>query len=127
MSMEPIYAICVGLMFSIGVYMLLARHLMKFVFGVMVLGNAVNLAIFTAGRITGTSPPFVPEGMEAPIETVSNSLPQALILTAIVIGFGLLAFTLGLGLRAMRDLGTLDMDEASDETESPIDTRGENA
>lgn len=117
MSMEPIYIICVGLMFAIGVYMLLARNFMKFIFGVMILGNAVNLAIFTAGRVTGSSAPFIPDGMEAPIDTVSNALPQALILTAIVIGFGLLAFTLGLSLRAFRDLGSLDM-EAESESET---------
>lgn len=112
MSMEPTYALCVGVMFAIGIYALLSRHFMRMIFGVMILGNAVNLTIFTAGRVTGTSPPFITEGMEAPIDTVSNALPQALILTAIVIGFGLLAFALGLSMRLLKDTGSLNTEAA---------------
>ncbi|MBA5764707.1 NADH-quinone oxidoreductase subunit K, partial [Vibrio sp. 404] len=62
------------------------------------------------GRLTYATPPFVPEGSTATAVTAANALPQALILTAIVIGFGLLAFALALAFRAWQSLGTVEMD-----------------
>lgn len=112
--MEPFYIIIIGLMVSCSVYMLLSRHLIKFLFGVILLSNAVNLAIFIAGRLGSDNPAFVPDGQQAPILPVANALPQALILTAIVIGFGLLAFFLALVFRTHRDFSTLDMEKLRD-------------
>ena len=71
--------------------------------------NAVNLAIFVAGRLSSNTPPLVPEGALG-MATSANPLPQALILTAIVISFSLVAFTVVLFERAHRALGTLDPD-----------------
>ncbi|MBQ1202726.1 MAG: NADH-quinone oxidoreductase subunit K [Loktanella sp.] len=67
--------------------------------------------IFVSGRMTAGAPPLVPDGMDAPVGVVANALPQALVLTAIVIGFGLFAFALILALRAYRSLGTLNTDD----------------
>jgi multicomponent Na+:H+ antiporter subunit C len=89
---------------------MLSRNLLRFLFGLVLLSNAANLVIFTAGRLEADRPPLVPEGMAAPMGQVANALPQALILTAIVIGFGLLAFALSLFYRGYRELGTLDSD-----------------
>ncbi|KUJ83460.1 cation:proton antiporter [Microbulbifer flavimaris] len=108
--METALAMVVGILIATGVYLMLARNLLRYLFGLILLSNAANLAIFTAGRLTRASPPLIPEGLQAPEVAVANPLPQALILTAIVIGFGLLAFALALIVRAYRQLGTLDAD-----------------
>jgi multicomponent Na+:H+ antiporter subunit C len=80
----------------------------------MLLGNGVNLLIFTAGRLTPGLPPIVPPGADAPLHAVANPLPQALILTAIVISLGLVAFALALLHRGHSILGTMHPDLASD-------------
>ena len=103
-------AILVGVLVAASVYLMLARNVLRFLFGLVLLSNAANLTIFAAGRLTRAAPPLVPEGLAAPAEMVSNALPQALILTAIVIGFGLLAFALVLVYRGYQVLGTLDSD-----------------
>lgn len=106
--MEPTLAIVIGILVASAVYLMLGRNVLKFVFGLVLLSNAANLVIFASGRLTRAVPPLLPEGLEAPPETFANALPQALILTAIVIGFGLLAFALSLVFRAYQEFGTLD-------------------
>lgn len=108
--METVLAVLVGILVAASVYLMLARNILRFLFGLILLSNAANLTIFIAGRLTRANPPLVPDGMTIPPEIVANALPQALILTAIVIGFGLLAFALALVLKAYRTLGTLDTD-----------------
>lgn len=108
--METVLALLVGVLVGASVYLMLARNILRFVFGLVLLGNAANLTIFAAGRLTRAEPPLVPEGLAAPPELVANALPQALILTAIVIGFGLLAFALALVFRSYQVTGTLDTD-----------------
>jgi len=108
--METVLALLVGVLVSASVYLMLARNVLRFVFGLVLLSNAANLTIFTAGRVTRAEPPLVPDGLAAPVIEVANALPQALILTAIVIGFGLLAFTLALVFRGYSTIGTLDTD-----------------
>lgn len=110
--METLIALTVGGLVAASVYLILARDLLRFLFGLVLLSNAVNLVIFAAGRITiGGLPPLVPDGSQTPVGDVANALPQALILTAIVIGFGLFAFALVLTVRANSELGTLDTDD----------------
>ena len=106
--MEQVLALLVGILVAASVYLMLARNILRFVFGLVLLGNAANLTIFAAGGLTRTRPPLVPEGLAVPPELVANALPQALILTAIVIGFGLLAFALALVFRGYQVIGTLD-------------------
>jgi multicomponent Na+:H+ antiporter subunit C len=84
----------------------------------LLLGNGVNLSIFIAGRIGSVVPPIIPEG-QTTLATMANPLPQALILTAIVISFALTAFAVVLFERAFRSLGTLDTD-AMREVEPPL-------
>ncbi len=109
--METLLAIVVGLFFATAVYLILSRHLVRVLIGVVILGNAVNLLIFTAGRLTAANPPLIPAGIETLAEDSANPLPQALILTAIVISFSLFAFLLVLVMRAYQDIGTDDMNE----------------
>lgn len=124
--MEVGLAVLVGVLVSASVYLMLARNVLRFLFGLVLLSNAANLTIFAAGRLPSQAPPLVPPGFESPPELVANALPQALILTAIVIGFGLLAFALVLVFRAYQELGTLDSDamRVAEPIEPPSDSYG---
>jgi multicomponent Na+:H+ antiporter subunit C len=108
--MEALTALLVGVLVAASVYLMLARNFLRFLFGMILLSNAANLIIFASGRLTRGAPALVPEDAYAPTHVVGNALPQALVLTAIVIGFGLLAFTLALAFEAHRRLRTMDTD-----------------
>lgn len=90
-----------------GVYLALSRDVFRCVIGLAVLGAGANLVLFTAGRLGSTMPAVVPLG-ESLLENAANPLPQALVLTAIVIGFALVCYSLVLLLRLMRDAQTDD-------------------
>ena len=109
--MRILLCVLTGLMVSGALYMMLNRNLVKYLFGLIILSNATNLVLFNAGRLTEGVPAFVPDTALASEVILANSVPQALILTAIVIGFGLLAFALVLAYRAYEELGSVDMDE----------------
>lgn len=109
--MELLVALLVGVLIATGTYLMLARNVLRFLFGMILISNAANLTIFVAGRLTVGAPPLIPEGADAPLQEVANALPQALVLTAIVIGFGLFAFALTLVYRGYQSLGTLMSDE----------------
>jgi multicomponent Na+:H+ antiporter subunit C len=93
------------------VYLILDRHLIRFIFGLVLAGNAVNLMIFTVGRLESRRPPLIPDQVSAVMPTFANALPQALILTAIVIGFALLSFVFILFYRAYQSLETVDTEQ----------------
>ena len=102
--MDYVMAALVGCFIALGVYLLLSRSVIRMLLGMVVFGNGVNLLIFTAGRLTQAIPPIVPPGLEQPERAIANPLPQALILTAIVIGFSMFAFLLVLAFRAYQSL-----------------------
>lgn len=108
--METILPILAGAIFAAGVYLLLRRSLILTIIGIILISNAVNLALFTLGRISTLNPPLIAAGSTEPLSPFANPLPQALILTAIVIGFGLLAFALALAWRTHKELGSVDQD-----------------
>ena len=108
--MEPLLAIVSGALFAFSVYLLLRRDIVRMVIGLVVLSNTVNLALFTLGGTTRGRSAVVPYGLDVPNPGYANPLPQALVLTAIVIGFGLLAFSLVLVYRTYQEHGTLDPD-----------------
>lgn len=109
--METTLALLVGALFSISVYLLLSSSLIRLILGVFVLGNATHLLIFVTGRLTRESPPLIDSSLKVAEAGIANPLPQALILTAIVISFSLFAFLLVLSYRAYQALGTIDTDE----------------
>ncbi|MCU0984500.1 MAG: Na+/H+ antiporter subunit C [Acetobacteraceae bacterium] len=109
--MEAALAILIGLLVGVAVWLMLSRNLVRLLLGFAMLSNGINLAIFVAGRLTRGTPPLVPEGAEAFAGAFANPLPQALVLTAIVIGFGLLSFALVLAWQAHARLGTIRTDE----------------
>ncbi len=116
--MEPLLAISIGVVVSASVYLFLSRDLLRVLMGFILLGTATNLAILLAGRIGSLQPPLVEAGADALAAGVANPLPQALILTAIVIGFGLTAFALVLVLKSHEAMGVISVEEM-DEADIP--------
>lgn len=108
--MNLLLAMLVGLLYAAGIYLLLRRSLVKVIFGLLLIGHAANLLIFSAGRLTKGEPAFVPGATMPLAEPFADPLPQALILTAIVIGFGVQAFALVLFRKTTEALGTEDLD-----------------
>ncbi len=104
--MEAVFAVVVGLFFAAAIYLMLSRYSIRIMLGIAILGNAVNLLLFTAGRVTPEVPPIIRKGASVLGNAAANPLPQALILTAIVISFSFLAFLLVLTYRAYQDLNT---------------------
>lgn len=109
--MEIVLALLTGAMVAGSVFLMLGRNLVRFIFGLVLASNAVNLVIFAAGRPGTSRPPLIPKGSLQATEAMANSLPQALILTAIVIGFALLTFIFILFFRAYQRLGTVDTEK----------------
>lgn len=120
--MEPALVLLVTAFLAVAIYLLLSRHVIRMLLGAALLSNGVNLLIFTAGRLTREVPPIIgPEDL-TPAAATANPLPQALILTAIVIAFSFFAFLLVLSYRAYQDLRTDDTHEmrlAEPEGEAP--------
>ena len=109
--METALSVTVGIFFAVSIYLMLSKNIIRIVIGVAILSNAVNLLIFTAGRVVREVPPIIPEEAMVPLAETANPLPQALILTAIVIAFSFFAFLLVLAYRAYQTLQTDDTDE----------------
>ncbi|MBX3395388.1 MAG: Na+/H+ antiporter subunit C [Phycisphaerae bacterium] len=108
--MSLILAIVVGSLYATGLYLMARRSIVKLIIGLSLLGHASNLLIFTAGGVSTDGPPLVKRGMETLNPPYADPLPQALILTAIVIGFGVLAFALVMIHRTHEAVGTDDLD-----------------
>jgi len=106
--METVLSFLCGTLAAASIYLMLSGNLIRFIFGLVMAGNAVNLLIFVAGRLSISHPPLIPEAYGVPEMPMANALPQALILTAIVIGFALLTFVFILFYRAYQTLGTVD-------------------
>ena len=119
--MTAVLAICVAVTFAVSVYMLLGRDLKGVAMAVFLLGHAANLSIIamsgspvvsngTPDEMALKSPPVVTDSMDRaePLASIVDPLPQALILTAIVIGFGVMGFLLTLLVATGRSMRTLD-------------------
>jgi multicomponent Na+:H+ antiporter subunit C len=109
--MDAVMAWVVGGLYAAGIYLLLRRSVVKLLIGLALLGHGANLLIFTAGRLTRGSPPLAAPETAAPPVPYVDPLPQALVLTAIVIGFGVLAFALVLVGGVYRWVGSDDVDD----------------
>jgi multicomponent K+:H+ antiporter subunit C len=99
-------ASAVGTLTLCGVYLLLRARTFPVVLGLTLLSYGVNLFLFASGRLIPGEPPLIAEGVERYVDP----LPQALVLTAIVIGFAMTAFVVVLALRALADLGNDHVD-----------------
>lgn len=142
--MTAVLAICVAITFGVSVFLLLSRELKGIAMGVFLIGHAANLSIIAMSRspVIGSgdvalaeaadgveltegllkSPPVLPtrDPIAQPLAQMVDPLPQALILTAIVIGFGVMGFLLALIVMTGRTTGTLETDQLGDEDRLPI-------
>lgn len=109
--METVFAVVVGGLYASGIYLMLRRSLVKLVIGLVLLSHGANLLIFTIGGLARVSAPIVLEGETQPPAPFADPLPQALILTAIVISFGVTAFAVVLLQRAYQAVGNDDLDK----------------
>lgn len=114
--MEILLAIMTGILYAAGIYLILRRSLVKLIIGIVLLGNGVNLLIFLMGGLVKGRPPIIPEDAKQIEGLYADPVPQALILTAIVISFGLQAFAIVLIKRAYKVVKTDDID-AMNETD----------
>ena len=109
-TVNLVMALTVGVLYTVGFYLMLQRSLMRVLLGVVVLGHGTNLLL----QLVGGPPARVPIVGNSPPETFADPLPQALALTAVVITFALTTFLLALGYRSFTLLGD---DEVQDDLE----------
>ncbi|MDO9053744.1 MAG: Na+/H+ antiporter subunit C [Gallionella sp.] len=98
--MEAIVATAIGILTTCGIFLMLRARTFPVVLGLTLLSYAVNLFLFASGRLMLDAPPLIRAGAR-----YTDPLPQALVLTAIVIGFGMTAYLLMVALRAMAETG----------------------
>jgi len=120
---QVILAAVLGLLFALGTYLILRKDVVRVVWGVSIISQAANVYLVTMGGLTGVAP-ILGHGGEHPVACsvpdagsgcVTDPLVQALVLTAIVIGFGTTAFALVLTYRLYQEHGTIDLREVSAE------------
>lgn len=110
--MQALFPLVIAALIACGLYLMMRHNLLRFIFGFILLGNGVNLLIFTIGRLHRGGAPIIPEKAESiTLTEIANPVPQALILTAIVIGFGFTAFALVLLYRSFQSLESLDTEQ----------------
>ena len=114
--MEIILAILAGTLVAAGSYLMMSGKTLPYLFGLTMISNAANLVIFASGRLTYGEPPLVEDGAKT-VVGAANALPQALILTAIVISFAVMAFLLTLIVMTARKTDTLNVDDLATEAE----------
>ena len=105
-------ALLIGVLYTVGTYLLLQRTLTRVVIGLALLGHGANLLLLQAGGARGRVPFVGPDG--AGLDGTADPLPQAMVLTAIVITFGVSAFLLAL---AYRSWVLTQQDEVQDDVE----------
>ncbi|MCW5635809.1 MAG: Na+/H+ antiporter subunit C [Rubrivivax sp.] len=104
--MEFLVATGIGWVVAVGVYLLLRARTFAVVLGLSLIGYAVNVFIFSMGRLWAGAPPILADGAAA----YADPLPQALVLTAIVIGFATTGFVIELALRGHQEAGSDHVD-----------------
>ncbi|MFF2459283.1 Na(+)/H(+) antiporter subunit C [Peribacillus simplex] len=105
--MELLMAIVIGILFMCATYLMLSKSILRIIIGTGLLSHGAHLLILTMGGLKGGSVPLLSDEASSYVDP----LPQALILTAIVISFGVTSFLLVLAYRTYQELGTDDMDE----------------
>lgn len=104
--MEFVMAIIIGVLFTAAVYLLLSKSLLRIIFGTALISHGAHLLLLMMGGLGASSPPVITDG----VKDYADPLPQALILTAIVISFGVTAFILVLAYRTYSKHQTDNMD-----------------
>src|SRR3954447_26114319 len=106
--MELLLAIVAGVLYASGLYLMLRRRLAQLIVGLALLSNGSNILILSAAGVTRAQPPLISPATAA--DQFADPVPQSLILTAIVIGFAVLAFSLVLAHRVHQSAGSDDID-----------------
>ncbi|MBD1396076.1 Na+/H+ antiporter subunit C [Pontibacter sp. JH31] len=109
--MEVILPFLIGILFTSSLYLILHRHFFKLILGLILFGLATNLFLFVIGRLTRGGSAIIPKTEDMAVEPFADPVPQALLLTAIVIGFGIQAFSIVLIKRVYQSFGTNDLDD----------------
>lgn len=109
-SMEFLLASGIGWVSACGIYLLLRGRSFSVVLGLSLIGYAVNVFIFAMGRLWSAAPPILGQGQAL----LADPLPQALVLTAIVIGFATTGFVIELALRSRYENGSDHVDGKPD-------------
>ena len=104
--MEALLAIAIGVLTAAGLYLMLRARTFPVLLGLTLLSYAVNLFLVASGRLVVASAPLTDQGLER----YPDPVPQALVLTAIVIGFGMTALLIVMALRALRETGSDHVD-----------------
>ena len=115
--MEFALATAIGVLTAGGVYLLLRARTFDVLLGLTLLTYATNLLIFSSGRLVVGKPPVIQEGIEATLANHADPLPQALVLTAIVIAFAMTAVVVVVAMRNHADLRS-DHVDAQDPSEN---------
>lgn len=113
--MEALIALVIAVLVACGVYLLLRARTFPVILGLTLVSYAVNLFIFAMGRLSSSASTVIGQGAR-----YADPLPQALVLTAIVIGFAMTAFLLVLALRARAELGNDHVDGSAAIGEKPV-------
>jgi multicomponent Na+:H+ antiporter subunit C len=123
--MELVLALVVGVLYGAGFYLILRRSLFKIILGLSLLSNAANLLIFASAGLTRAAAPLIGSDEKTLNAPYADPLPQALILTAIVITFGVTAFALLLVFRTYHATGTDDPDalQTTDKLDAPKEAK----
>src|ERR1044071_3439811 len=108
--MDLLLAIVAGVLYAAGLYLMLRRRLAQLIIGLSLMANGSNVLIFAAAGVTRGRPPLVAVAAAGAAPAFADPVPQSLILTASVIGFGVLAFSLVLAHRVRRSSGSDDID-----------------
>ncbi len=106
-----VLSLLIGGLAAAGIYLMLRRSVAKLIFGIALLGHAVNLIVFSSGGLMPAGSPIISENAKILLEPHPDPLPQALVLTAIVIGFSVQAFAIVLIKRAHQEAETDDFDQ----------------
>jgi len=109
-SLAFVISLTIGGLYAGGLYLILRRSVVKLIIGLALFGHATNLLIFHSAGLTRAKPPLIPQDAKTIEPPFADPVPQALVLTAIVIAFGLQAFALVLLKRTYQTLKTDDLD-----------------
>lgn len=109
--MEALVAVALGVLTACGVYLILRPTTFSVILGLSLLSYAVNVLIFFGARLKSTEPPLTIQGLS----DQTDPLPQALVLTAIVIGFGMTAYLVALALRSKAESGSDHVDAGGEQ------------
>ena len=109
--MELLLAVLIGMLYAGGLYLMMRRNLVKLIVGLALLSHGASLLIFTAAGLDEGRPPILAASQTGFAVAPADPIPQALILTAIVISFSVVAFALVLFLRVYQSVGTDNVDD----------------